>query len=356
MKFGRLEALRGFAASYVCIGHIIHADSIGAAGYLLRFGQEAVMIFFVLSGFVVSWTTDTDGPRKQRFQEYFRKRFFRIYTVWFLAVLAMFAISSVESRRIVFPSFGVFVGNLFMLQDFSYGKPAVICEPIFGDTPLWSLHYEWWFYMMFPLVLLIDNPRKRLHFVGISAASASLCYAFFPNPICRLLMYFSVWYIGAQAAICLRQNGRVRLSDMTAPLLYVLLSSLPLIALVCSRSKDWHHLQWGIHPILEARHLVSAVGFVLLAFGWRSIQWVGFSHSIGVFTAIAPISFSLYVIHYRSIATARYLSFINSRPVELLLYLVLTLCFCVVSEIVIYQWVRKKINQTERREVPVVTQ
>ena len=58
-RLERLEALRGFAALYVVFFHILPQKiyllglDIGA---LFRFGPEAVIVFFVLSGFVIKYT------------------------------------------------------------------------------------------------------------------------------------------------------------------------------------------------------------------------------------------------------------------------------------------------------------
>lgn len=343
MRFAKLEAVRGFAAAYICFGHIAERYYTGVTPFLLRFGQEAVMIFFVLSGFVISWTTPNEGPLKQSFGQYFWKRFSRIYSVWFLAVVALFAISSIEQHKVVLPTFANFAGNLFMLQDYASGKPAVVCDEIYDDHPLWSLHYEWWFYMFFPLTLYVADSRRRMHVVGIIAVLSSISYVIFPTVIARLLLYFCTWYIGAHAAICLRKNGRVTLRDVAGPLLYVCISSLPLVALVgvYAKSTGWRHIQLGIHPVLELRHLISAVAFVLIAFAWRSIKWIGFSATVGLFAPIAPISYSLYVIHSRSIAVATYLSFVRIHVIEMLLYLALTLLFCYFAELVVYPALRR---------------
>ena len=50
-RLGKLEAIRGLAAVYVAVGH-----AIGAHTWWLKFGQEAVMVFFLLSGFVIEHT------------------------------------------------------------------------------------------------------------------------------------------------------------------------------------------------------------------------------------------------------------------------------------------------------------
>ena len=99
------------------------------------------MVFFVLSGFVIHWSSlRTAIP--DNFPRYFLKRFLRIYVVWLLANLLVATTTSIEMGKLSIPSIGQALGNFFMLQDFSSGKPAVICNPLYDNIPLWSLHYE----------------------------------------------------------------------------------------------------------------------------------------------------------------------------------------------------------------------
>lgn len=343
MKFDRLEAVRGFAAFYVCLGHLlIGKHSFAGFEFLLKFGQEAVMVFFVLSGFVVYWSSAKTSTL-ERTDRYYVKRFIRIYSVWALAVIALFVMASLEAGEMVFPSPYTFVGNMLMLQDFSMAKPAVVCQPLYGDTPLWSLHYEWWFYMIFPVTFLVQRPEIRAHAVGAAALAGSLTYVIVPNPISRLLVYFAVWWVGAHAATCLRKNGKLSIGDLLVPLSYVILASIPLLVLCVVYHLNAKRLVLGVHPVLEVRHLLSAVALVLVAFAWRRYHWVGFSWTMGRFTVLAPISFSLYVIHHNSIAHAHYFQFLRSPSLEFVLYLTVTLGFCCFSELLFYPWLRRRV-------------
>jgi peptidoglycan/LPS O-acetylase OafA/YrhL len=59
----QLDSLRGFAAAYVVVHHA-HLAPQSAFGNLLFFGQEAVILFFLLSGFVIHYSTHSPArPR-----------------------------------------------------------------------------------------------------------------------------------------------------------------------------------------------------------------------------------------------------------------------------------------------------
>ena len=341
MKFHRLEAARGFAATYVCVGHLVLAKpSLGTLAYAFKFGQEAVMVFFVLSGFVIYWASSKPNAPHEPFSRYFAKRFARIYSVWFLALLATFVMASISAQRIVLESPARLLGNALMLQDFDGGKPSVICGAVYGNTPLWSLHYEWWFYMAFPWVLLIPNWRVRSHAVGATCVVGALSYALLPNPLSRIFLYFGIWWIGAHAAMVMRLRNRIEIRDVAVPLGYVALSSLPMIALCTMWVDRGNPMSPGVHPLLETRHLLSSIAIVTLAFAWRRLGWIGFRWTIGLCTVVAPISFSLYVLHYNSIVHATYLNFIGSPTIEFLAYVLLTIVFCLFAEIVAYPRIR----------------
>ena len=79
-KLWRLDALRGFAATYVVLHHIMPRDlSWGGIDLSLAFrcGQEAVILFFLLSGFVINLSYQRS--RDKRFLRFFARRFLRIY-------------------------------------------------------------------------------------------------------------------------------------------------------------------------------------------------------------------------------------------------------------------------------------
>ena len=77
-KLHGLECLRGFAAIYVLLGHLLLSClqvQHPAVRFILQFGQEAVMIFFLLSGFVIFWSLRAETT----FHQYFLQRARRIY-------------------------------------------------------------------------------------------------------------------------------------------------------------------------------------------------------------------------------------------------------------------------------------
>ena len=88
-RLEKLEALRGFAALYVVLFHVLPQQIMLFGvniGLLFRFGPEAVIVFFVLSGFVIKYTFERSADKS--FKYYFIRRFIRLYIpLFFIYVL-----------------------------------------------------------------------------------------------------------------------------------------------------------------------------------------------------------------------------------------------------------------------------
>jgi len=138
------------------------------------FGHESVMIFFVLSGFLVGGTMlrgRIDG--NWSWSSYASNRFTRLWVVLIPALL----LGAVWDRTgiVVFGTHGIYgglaqnnvvrfavrprlsgtvmLGNALFLQG--------ILTPTFGSNgPLWSLSFEFWYYVLFPLMVLAFPARK----------------------------------------------------------------------------------------------------------------------------------------------------------------------------------------------------
>lgn len=198
MNIKVLDGLRGLAALYVMIGHARWLLWEGySEGYLkhtteydwidklsmyflsiFKFGHEAVLLFFVLSGFVIhkGYVKKFLSDPRQRIniRQFYIKRIRRIYPP-FLFALCLTGLLDFIGRNYGFSiytgntpneginitvgnqslSFSTFIGNVFFLF-----KEYV---PIFGTNgPTWSLKLEWWFYMIYPVFLLFS--RKHIYY------------------------------------------------------------------------------------------------------------------------------------------------------------------------------------------------
>jgi peptidoglycan/LPS O-acetylase OafA/YrhL len=186
-----LDAMRLFAAILVFIGH---ANSI-FFGFQLRFvfGQaaNAVAIFFVLSGFVISYVV---ARKEESWRSYALARASRIYSVALIALLITFIADQIGlaiapaaykalNDRLQFmheDSFSAACSYILFVNQFWF------THIVFGSNePFWSLGFEVWYYVVFGFVCFMSG---RLRFIAL------ILWALVCGP--KILMYLPLWMVG----------------------------------------------------------------------------------------------------------------------------------------------------------------
>lgn len=316
-----LDGLRGIAALYVMIGHARWLLWEGfAEGYLkhpeqysltdrflmyffslFKFGHEFVLLFFVLSGFVIhigfSKKLNRDINYKFDFIEYFFKRVKRIYPPFLLALL-LTALLDLAGKKIGFSIYSgttpyslineniankdyyltTLLGNIFFLY-----KEYV---PIFGTNgPTWSLKYEWWFYMVYPFFLLIS--RKNIYYSTILIILlfiASFYPPIWPEMLLKNIFNSMIcWWLGVILAEI--YTSRLKLSI----LIFSMIAGFLFIALLVLEANNIN-----ISEDLGTSFLfTSLIGFLLYANAKNiNLSWLEKMKPIGDF------SYSLYILHF----------------------------------------------------------
>ena len=176
-------------------------------------GHEAVMIFFVLSGFLVGGLTLKQWRSTGvDLRSYFVQRISRIYTVLIPALCIGFVLdlcgahffngSHIYSNPDAYETNSIkldiaahltsfaFIANVFMLE--GSGGSA----PVLGSNgPLWSLAYEWWYYCIFAATaggcLLTSKKQACTCLVYVAVLIVLL-----PPP---LLVWMVLWLLGILA-------------------------------------------------------------------------------------------------------------------------------------------------------------
>jgi peptidoglycan/LPS O-acetylase OafA/YrhL len=173
-----LDLIRGLSALLVCFDHVAHFYIDESKTELPQFvtwlflalkhsGGFAVMVFFVLSGYLVGGSVISKYAKNTfRFRDYFIDRLSRLWVVLIPALIVTVCWdfmgkshagmggylgafrevygSGPSSEYPADNSISCFFGNLGFVQN--------IFTSIYGSNgPLWSLAYEWWYYVLFPL-------------------------------------------------------------------------------------------------------------------------------------------------------------------------------------------------------------
>jgi peptidoglycan/LPS O-acetylase OafA/YrhL len=184
-KLGELEGLRGVCAILVVLSHWgeFLPEREGVIAYVAEiprpFGFLAVIVFFMLSGFVIGRATPAERSAGA-VASYLQRRFIRIYPIYLAALVASFLVA------------GKPLGSGEFLLHAAFLQNAVV-ETIASNGPLWSLDNEAIYYLVFVVVLLIP----RALYILCAAAIAGVIFATFrPDWFFNLLGLYVFWLAG----------------------------------------------------------------------------------------------------------------------------------------------------------------
>jgi peptidoglycan/LPS O-acetylase OafA/YrhL len=290
-----LDAGRAAAAFYVVLYHLAAAREVGGVLRLaLGFGQEAVIVFFVLSGFVIF---ANEHHRVGQTGKYLGRRLRRIVPPLLAAMLVSTLVTLSDGTFAADFNWRDLIGTLAFVEDIDYIKPGVLADPYLHNNPLWSLSYEMAFYLAFPVVMaaLRRWPRATGHMVGAAACLAYGLYALFPNHWALVAAYFLPWWAGASAAQAYLE-GRKTLAALLTPLSW-LAALCGVAALVVARTHPLPLI--GYYPVLMLRHFATALLLLAVLYGpvGRAIARLLTPFAAPIAFA-ASISYGIYVIHY----------------------------------------------------------
>lgn len=296
MKLENLEAARGFAALYVVLHHL---DPLAGTRFqpLLRFGQEAVIMFFLVSGFVIylSYAKSKGG---QTAGEFMWRRALRIYPI-FIAALGLAVLANAAKGDISCLTVQGLVGNLLMLQDVGRLKSGTWVAPLCTNTPLWSLSYEWWFYVAFTALFfgrgLSRHNSKRIA-VAALVVLGTLAYIAFPAQPFLFASYFCLWWAGLELAREYIGTSSISLSGQRFSIGLMLLGAALWAFLAIRFVAAGSPLSTGAEPVLQIRHFATGVILVFAVVFIRRFGGIP-KQFVSTFSRLAPISYGLYVSH-----------------------------------------------------------
>ncbi|MEJ0017020.1 MAG: acyltransferase [Acetobacteraceae bacterium] len=287
-----LDAIRLTAALTVLFGHLSARRLTD--GLLWQLGpimEDAVTVFFVLSGFVIAYTADRS---EQTAASYTIARAARIVSVAFPALLLTFVLDRIGSslRPDLYGQWWGYEpdGKLWQyLSGVLFLNRIWLSETVIGsNAPYWSLGYEVWYYVIFG-VALFAPPRRRA--LGILATLV------FVGP--QIAASFPLWLLGVLGyRVC---KARV-LSTRTGFLLASGSLAL-LLTYVC-----WGHAHLVLpdlpvlfpdQPKLPRAYIVGLL-FIAHLIGFEAASYV--SHTVPDRVArtirwLAGATFSVYLYH-----------------------------------------------------------
>ena len=265
-----LDFVRFLSAAIVFVFHLSYRG-FGGVWIPLHIGGDAVMVFFVLSGFIISYTAE----REPTLAVFMTARLARLWSVAIPALALTFAADKIGN--LINPDFyaatsynpdlpvlrlvasGVFLNEVWFRS---------ICP--LSNLPFWSIGYEFWYYVLFATGFYLSGVKRT---VTIAAAAVAV------GP--KILLLFPIWLLGVAVY---RLNNKAKASEAAG--WFMFLTPLPLYA-VCVVA--------GLHRLLD-RATQSAIGPQMFhsLVNAESFLWL---NMIGVLVAIHFLGF--FAIHHR---------------------------------------------------------
>jgi peptidoglycan/LPS O-acetylase OafA/YrhL len=252
------------------------------------------MIFFVLSGFLISRSIE----RARRngtwsWSWYLSRRLTRLLVV----LLPALVLTTLLDRLGVglFGTAGIYgghdSGNIIQFAvpsrdgvETLLGNAAFLQEivvPTYGSNgPLWSLSYEFWYYVLYPVLIAVAFGRSLGHRTVLGAVALAT-FLFVGSVIAS---YFAVWLMGVLAARCVGQWKR----------------AVPVVGLLAAVSLTAAMATSRAHVLPDGLASDAVVGLCATILVWAiasapasdSPEWYGRATS-----SLAGFAYTLYLVH-----------------------------------------------------------
>lgn len=172
-----LTSIRGAAALWVAYFHFAGIESSSADPYWLTFirrGFLGVDIFFILSGFIMSYcyahVFTEDGVKRKMYLRFLGLRLARVYPLhlFLLLVYLLLTFEVFLPHHAFAQDYGfqrmyweTFVQSLFLVQSW------YIHHYEFWNDAAWTISVEWFIYLLFPVAIVVCMRMPRLAVAGL---------------------------------------------------------------------------------------------------------------------------------------------------------------------------------------------
>ncbi len=151
-----ITGLRAFTATNIVFFHFWNPKWFGPLSPLMDNGYVGVNFFFLLSGFILTYNyADRQDAGQFSSSQFWRTRISRLYPIYLLGLLVSLPILEMEWRFRTHANFFLGLSLTAIMQQGWSPRLAT-----FWNTPAWTLSCEVVFYMLFPLLLAIQWPRR----------------------------------------------------------------------------------------------------------------------------------------------------------------------------------------------------
>ena len=160
-----LDGLRGFAVLMVFVFHYggglrSTSPAVRILGYVTQASWLGVVLFFALSGFLITGSLWDSIGLSHRLRNFYVRRALRILPLYFAVLLAAAFVA--HAHGATFAQLRPLAIFVFFLQDLPHLATTALQTPF--SLPLyhlWTLAIEEQFYLFWPLILLLAHSRRH---------------------------------------------------------------------------------------------------------------------------------------------------------------------------------------------------
>lgn len=326
-----IQILRALAAFLVAVAHTqsdmlrLNAPTL-PDGFVI--GAAGVDLFFVISGFVIVYSSEPMFGRRGAPAYFFLRRLIRVVPLYW-AVTTFFIGYLIWQYGDVAPagqSLTSIAASYFFVP---YINPAGNTSPALGVG--WTLNYEMFFYALFAAFIWLPRMAATLC-VALALCMLVLAgqYALIPEP-------YSIWSstivlefaFGAMIALALRAGCRI---PIAASVSMIAIAAAAFAWSATINIGDYpRFLVWG----LPAAALVAACALSRSEFGPSFPRWPAL---------LGDASYALYLTHGMVIAASRRVLPLIIDPTNTLAYTAAALAVCLIVAVAIYLFLERPLT------------
>ncbi|MDQ5921569.1 MAG: hypothetical protein QG673_1628 [Pseudomonadota bacterium] len=287
-KYKALDSLRGIAAMFVIFEHYFPQQFV--PWHFYQAGNESVILFFILSGFVLSVMLNKVNLT---YTVYVIRRIFRIYPIYLIVFLSFIGLIH------FFPGIEPIDTKIHGVhtQIILLNIALILTANNPYDGVVWSLYYEMLISLIFPILfwlykVKIKSIRNELVSSSIILILGLYLHHKYTSTSIASILYY-IWYF--ILGILLYKHR-----ESLKPKINIAIFTIGII-LYFSRFSFF-----GIYSSEALRNFLTAIGSVILIY--HALYFVKFTNflSTPILLFLGRISYPLYLIHMPIIATLRF--------------------------------------------------
>ncbi|WP_160326116.1 acyltransferase family protein [Klebsiella quasivariicola] len=286
-----LDLIRFTAALVVVLSHAAAFTSLKIP-LISGLGTEAVVVFFVLSGYVIAYVSNN---KENNYIVFFKARAIRIYSVLIPAILITFFFDHLGLKYnhyyyFLHPGFHYDYSILTVIKLIFFTGEGFNKHLVFGSNePIWSIGFECIYYILFGVLFFCREKPILL--------SIFVIYIFISLP--KVIVYFPLWLMGVFTYKVSNINFKYShfLFILTFPLFYLTIK-LPLTHIPMYKPFVWSLHQFSsvfyfyLFSLVVSINIFTAKAFFEVT-GLKRIL-TSFEYSIRY---LSGKTFTLYLMH-----------------------------------------------------------